>query len=415
MKWWFRQKLFTKISICLVIGIALGLILGEKVVFIKPVGDIFIRLLKMLIVPLTFFTLVAGITKMENIRSLRSVGGTTLLYYAITSMTAVIIGIIFALIIRPGKNAIGLLADDVTAKAAEFNFLDNIVTWIPTNPIQAMASTNMLQVIVFSIFIGIALLALGKNVPGLLAIVNEGSDLMIKITGFIMELAPYGILALIANMTGTLGSEMLSEVGRFILTDTIAVVFIIVFVYPLLLKTITKMSPFQFYRNIAPAMMVAAGTTSSSATLPVSMGVAAKNLGAPEKIYGFTLPLGATINMDGMAAAIGIIAVFAANLYDLAITPGLIFQFVFLGLALSIGTAGIKGGGIVMSTVLLQTLNLPLTLIPILAAVWPIIDISHTTCNVTGDLTGTTIIGSRLGALDEEVYNGNKGDVEMDD
>ncbi len=208
---------------------------------------------------------------------------------------------------------------------------------------------------------------------------------------------------------------MLSEVGRFILTDTIAVVFIIVFVYPLLLKTITKMSPFQFYRNIAPAMMVAAGTTSSSATLPVSMGVAAKNLGAPEKIYGFTLPLGATINMDGMAAAIGIIAVFAANLYDLAITPGLIFQFVFLGLALSIGTAGIKGGGIVMSTVLLQTLNLPLTLIPILAAVWPIIDISHTTCNVTGDLTGTTIIGSRLGALDEEVYNGNKGDVEMDD
>ena len=404
MKWWFRQKLFIQISICILIGIALGLILGEKVIFIKPVGDIFIRLLKMLIVPLTFFTLVSGITKMENMRSLRSVGGKTLLFYACTSLIASIIGIIAALIIRPGKNAIGLLSDGITVQETDFNFLENIVTWIPTNPIEAMASTHMLQVIVFSVIVGIGLLALGKKVSGLLTIVNEGSALMIKITEFIMELAPYGILALIANMVGTLGSKMLSEVGRFILTDTLAIIFILIFIYPLMLKTVARLKPIQFFSNVAPAMVVAASTTSSSATLPVSMGVAAKNLGAPEKIFGFTLPLGATINMDGMAAAIGVIAVFSANLYNLPITPALIFQFVFLGLALSIGTAGIKGGGIIMSTVLLQTLNLPLTLIPILAAVWPIIDIAHTTCNVTGDLTGTTIIGSRLRTIDETIY-----------
>jgi Na+/H+-dicarboxylate symporter len=167
-----------------------------------------------------------------------------------------------------------------------------------------------------------------------------------------------------------------------------------------------KLAPLRFYRNIAPAMLVAGSTTSSSATLPVSMAVADDNLGVPEKVWGFTLPLGATINMNGMAAAIGVIAVFASHLYDVPLTPALLFQFIFLGLALSIGTAGIKGGGIVMSGVLLQTLNMPLTLIPLLASLWPILDIGHTVCNVTGDLVGTSIVSSRLGILDEKVFSG---------
>jgi len=405
MRWWFRQQLFIQIFICILVGIGLGFLLGEKVSVLKPFGDIFIRLLKMLIVPLTFFTLVNGITKMENLRSLRSVGGMTLLYYIVTTFFASVIGIFVAILINPGKKAIGLLDEGKVGVTQNFNLLENIVNWVPTNPFEAMASANMLQVIVFSIIVGIGLLSLGEKVSKINNVVREGSDLMIKITEFVMQLAPYGILALIANMVGTLGSKMLSEVGRFILTDTIAVILILIFIYPTLLKLITKLNPFRFYRNIAPAMLVAASTTSSSATLPISMGIASKKLGTPERIFGFTLPLGATINMDGMAAAIGVIAVFSANLYNISITPILIFQFVFLGLALSIGTAGIKGGGIVMSTVLLQTLNLPLTLIPILAAVWPIIDISHTTCNVTGDLTGTTIIGSKLKLLEREVFN----------
>jgi Na+/H+-dicarboxylate symporter len=405
MRWWFRQQLFIQIFICILIGIGLGFILGEKVSIIKPIGDIFIRLLKMLIVPLTFFTLINGITKMENLRSLRSVGGMTLLYYIVTTFFASVIGIFVAILINPGKNAIGLLDEGKIGTTQDFNLLENIVNWVPTNPIEAMASANMLQVIVFSIIIGVGLLALGEKVSKINNIIKEGSDLMIKITEFVMQLAPYGILALIANMVGTLGSKMLSEVGRFILTDTIAVILILILIYPTMLQLLTKLNPFRFYRNIAPAMLVAASTTSSSATLPISMGIASNKLGTPERIFGFTLPLGATINMDGMAAAIGVIAVFSANLYNISITPILIFQFVFLGLALSIGTAGIKGGGIVMSTVLLQTLNLPLTLIPILAAVWPIIDISHTTCNVTGDLAGTTIIGSKLKLLNRKVFN----------
>ena len=198
---------------------------------------------------------------------------------------------------------------------------------------------------------------------------------------------------------------MLAEVGRFILTDYIGIVIMIIIVYPILLKTLGKINPIKFYRAISPAMLVAASTTSSAATLPVSMNVADKNIGIPANIYGFTLPLGATVNMDGMSIALGVIPVFACYLYDMPITLPFIVQFIFLGLMLSVGTAGVKGAGIVMSTILLQTLNMPLTLVPIFAAIWPIIDIGHTTTNITGDLVGTTVVASNIGAIDPQEFN----------
>lgn len=408
MKWWFKQQLHTQIFICIIIGIGLGFLLGPKATVIEPIGDMFIRLLKMLIVPLTFFTLISGITKMESLRSLRSVGGMTLLYYALSSLIAAVIGMGVALIFMPGKGAQGLLSSGVKIEATEYSFIESIVEWIPTNPIEAMASTNMLQIIFFSIIVGVSLLALGKKVKNMVKLIDEGADLMIKITGFVMKTAPYGILALIANMVGTMGTEILSEVGRFIIADTVAIIIILVVVYPIVIMKLGKISVLQFYKNITPAMLVAASTTSSSAALPEAMRIAQKKLGTSEKIYGFTLPLGATINMNGMAAAIGIIAVFAANLYDMPITVPLILQFVFLGLVLSIGTAGIKGAGIVMATILLQTMNLPLTLVPILAALWPLIDIAHTACNVTGDLVGTAIISSHLDDMDKDIFSGAK-------
>ncbi len=403
MTWWFRQKLFIQIAICIGLGIGLGFVMGDRVSVIAPVGDIFLRLLKMLIVPLTFFTLINGVLKMGDLRSLRSVGGRTLGYYLLTSLSAASIGMGVALVLQPGKEALGVLSEGANVETAHYRFIENLIEWIPTNPIQAMASSNMLQVIVFSLITGVTLLALGKRVEGLARLAGEGTYLMIRMTEYVMKCAPYGILALIANMVGTMSTNMLSEVGRFVLSDVVSMALILIIVYPLLLRFIGHMHPIRFYRSIAPAMLVAASTTSSSATLPVSLRIAGKNLGAPESVYGFALPLGMTINMDGMAASLGVIGVFSANLYGIQITTLLLVQFVFLGLILSIGTAGIKSSGVVMSTVLLQTLNLPLTLIPILAAVWPVIDIGHTTANVTGDLCGTALIASRMDAIDESL------------
>jgi Na+/H+-dicarboxylate symporter len=288
----------------------------------------------------------------------------------------------------------------------EFNFIENLVQWIPQNPVEALTTGNMLQIIVFAIIVGITLVAMGKKGERLVLLVSDGADLMIRITEFVIKVAPYGILALVANMVASMGFEMLREIGRFIISQYLALCFLLIFLYPILIRYFSKLSPLRFYRNISPAMLVAASTTSSGATLPVSMGVAEENLGAPEKVWGFTLPLGATVNMNGMAACIGCIAVFSCNLYDIPITTGLMFQFLFLGLALSIGAAGVKGGGIIISTILLQTIGLPtVIIIPILASIWPVLDIGNTCCNVTGDLVGTTIIASRFDMLDEQTFN----------
>ena len=413
MKWWFTRQLYIQIAIGVAIGIVLGLILGPNAEILKPIGDIFINLLQFLVVPLTFFCLIAGVTKMEDIRALRSVGSKIGIYFVLTGILSTSIGIVVALIINPGKGTTGLLSANVNVEAQKFSFMDQIIGWFPRNIVQAMAETNMLQIIIASIIIGLALLALGDRVSGLRKLANEGSELMIKITEFIMYISPYGILALVANMVGTLGTDVLAEVGRFILADYIALLIVLGLVYPIIIKFLARRNPIDFYKKISPALLVAASTTSSNATLPVSMNVANKNLGIPEKIYGFTLPLGATVNMDGMAVGLGVISVFAANLYGLPITIPLIIQFVFLGLVLSIGAAGVKGAGIVMSTILLSTLGLPLTLVPILAAIWPIIDIGHTTANIAGDLTGTTMVASQLDMVDEEIYDQVKGTSEL--
>lgn len=412
MKWWLARPLYVQIFIGVVIGIILGIIFKEDIAVIKPIGDIFLSLLQFLVVPLTIFCLIAGILKMEDIRSLRQIGFRIGIYFIITGILATAVGILVAVILNPGKGTTGILEGTEEVETVEFSFMNQIVSWFPRNIVQAMAETNMLQIIIASLIIGIALLSLGNKVNGLKRLANEGSDLMIKITEFIMYLSPIGILALVANMVGTLGTDLLKEVGRFIIADYIGLLIVLGIVYPLIIKLLARRNPFVFYKKVSPSLLVAASTTSSNATLPVSMNIARKSLGIPEKVYGFTLPLGATVNMDGMAVGLGVISVFAANLYGLEITLSLILQFVFLGLVLSIGAAGVKGAGIIMSTILLSTLGLPLTLVPILAAIWPIIDIGHTTTNITGDLTGTMMVASQLDMVDEAVYEGL---IELDD
>lgn len=362
----------------------------------------------MLIVPLTFCTLISGMTKMEDIKNLKSVGGRIIIYYTATTMIAASIGMIVALIMNPGKEAAGILAQGSEVEVQEFSFIQNIVSWVPENIITAMNETNMLQIIFFAIFFGTVLLILGERVKTLINVVDQCTDVMIKMTELVMKFAPYGILALIAKMVTSLEGTMIKEVGKFILTDYIGLVLILLLAYPTLLKLFAKIKPNKFYKAVSPAMLVAASTTSSNATLPVSMRVARENLKVTEKIYGFTLPLGATVNMDGMANALGVIGVFAFNIYNVPITFTSVFQFVFLGLVLSTGCAGVKGAGIVMSSILLKSLNLPLDLVPIFAAIWPIIDIGHTTLNITGDLTGTAIVSASLGEMNVEEFNNSQ-------
>jgi Na+/H+-dicarboxylate symporter len=406
MRWWFKRPLYLQIAVCMALGIALGLSLGSQTKALKPVGDIFLRLLSMLVVPLTFFTLIAGMTKLESLRTLRSIGGWIVLYYAVSSVIAAAVGVAVALAARPGREAAGLLDAGVKIEAVRLDFWDQIVSWFPANPVEAMSQGNLFQVIVFALIVGAALLALGERVRTLARLADEAAALMIKVTDIVMKTAPYGILALVANMVGSLNMKMLKDVVRFVGADVAGQLVLLLLFYPAIIRLLGRLPVGRFYRHAAPALFVAASTTSSAATLPVAMTVAGRPMGIQEKLWGFSLPLGATMNQNGMAVAVGVIAVFAANLYGIALTPALLGQFVFLGLVLSAGTAGVKGSGIVISGILLQTLNMPLTLIPLLASLWPILDVGHTTANVAGDLVGTAAVGNRLGLLDRERFRG---------
>ncbi|MFH2093262.1 MAG: dicarboxylate/amino acid:cation symporter [Pseudomonadota bacterium] len=406
LKRWFEISLSKRIILMLVLGVITGLVLGADAIILKPIGDLFIRLLKMLIVPLVLFTVTAGVTKMDSANSLKKIGGFIFSYYGITSFMAATIGTIVALIFRPGLGVQGILGDAGKINVAKYSVVESLLNWVPTNPVEAMVSMNMLQIIFFSIILGLALLILGKKASLITQFVNQGADVVIRLTEMVMEVAaPFGIFALVAILAGTLGEKMMFAVAKFIVADFLAILAMILFVYPVLIKLVGRLSVKQVYKNMAPAMVVAATTTSSAATLPVSMKIAEK-MGISERIFGFTLPIGCTMNMDGFAAALGVISVFALDIFQKPLNVSTIFMIIYLGLILSIGAAGVKGAGIVMSAVLFEALGLPLTLIPILAAVWPIIDIAHTTCNVTGDITGTVICASRFGEINEDLIHG---------
>ena len=407
MRWWLKRPLYVQIFVGLVVGAALGWLLGPRASVLKPVGDIFIRLLTMLIAPLTFFTLTSGLTRLENARAFRNLGGLILLFYALFSLIAAALGVGLGLLVGPGREAVGLLDAGAKVEVPSLNIGETLVGWFPQNPVEAFAQGNMLQVIVFALFVGIGLLAVGKKAESLVRLVRDGSDLMIIITGFVMKTAPYGILALVANMVASLNGRMLREVGRFLAADITSMLVLLIIFYPLVLRFVGRLGPLRFYQHAAPAILVAGSTTSSGASLPAAMTVTDK-MGVPENIWGFSLPLGATINQNGMAAACGVIAVFAANLYAVPLRPALLLQFIFLGLVLSFGTAGVKGAGVVVSGILLQTLHMPLTLIPILASLWPIIDIGHTVCNVTGDIVATAVVARRMDLLDQRSFDGQE-------
>ncbi len=404
MKFWKKLSLGKKILIGIVIGLIIGFASPEAAEFISPLGDIFLRLLKMLIVPLVFFSITSGICKMGNVKQLRSVGLRYVAWIAVSAVIASIVGVIGALIVQPGKGTTEFLAAAEAVEAAAYSFIDNVIGWFPTNIVESMYNANLLQIIMFTLFLGVALLALGERVSGLVKIIDQCSDTMLKITEYVIGFSPFGIMSLIATLVSTMSGAMMAEVIKFIVLDNVCGI-ILLALYPVIAAALGKVNPMRLVKKVLPAILVAASTSSSAATLPVSIKVCDEKLGIPENIYGFTLPLGNTCGMTGFAMFIGMCCIFASNLYGFEVSFASIVQFVFLGLILSIGAAGVKGAGVVMSGVLLESLGMPLTLIPILAAIWPAIDPCHTTLNNAGDLVGTVIVSRSLDKMDMDVFN----------
>ncbi len=408
MKAWKNIPLYIKIFILMLIGAVVGYIVGPDIAVVSFLGDIYIALLKMLVVPLVFFSLVCGVTQLADPKEFGKLGGSIMIYYLVTTLFAAAAGVILALIVSPGSDAEGILgmANEVTY--TEYSLGKTILSWIPQNIVSSMANMDMIPVIVFAILFGLCLVMIGDKKKPIVDFFEAGNEAMLKMTGMVMEIAPYGIFFLTANMVGTIGTKMLIVGAKFVLADYCGLLLMLLVVYPLLLKLVGKLSPIQFYKNASPAMIMAAGTTSSNATLPVSMSCAGDNMGIDEKLYGFSLPLGATVNMDGFSVALGIISVTALQIYGVPLTAGIVLKAVFMGLVLSVGAPGVKGTAVVMSAVLFQALGLPMGMLPLIGAIWPVVDIGHTCTNVTSDIVGAAVVGSKLGLMNKDVFYARK-------
>jgi Na+/H+-dicarboxylate symporter len=409
-----RMPLANKVLIALITGIAFGLIAHGffpaqfNDFFVKwiltPVGNVFLRGIKMIVVPLVLCSLISGAASMGDIKKLGRVGGKILSYYVLTTALAVTIALIFANLFNPGMGLSMPLPTEY--KAAEIPFIMDVFTnMIPTNPIESLVKGDMLQIIIFAILFGISITLIGEPAKPLLGVINQANDIMIKIIGIVMHVAPYGVFALISKALIAQGLDLLLPLLKYTFIILFVLLIQMLLVYGFALKILGKVSPIKFYKKYWTVMVVAFSTSSSNATIPVNLDTCQKKLGAPESISSFTIPLGATVNMDGTAIMQGVAAIFIAQLFsvDLGFTQQLLI--ILTATLASIGTAGVPGAGIVMLAMVLQQVGIPLEGIAIVLSVDRIIDMCRTVVNITGDAVGTVIVANSEKELDIDVYN----------
>jgi len=395
------MKLFQKVLIGFVLGAILGAIWGPGIVWIKPVGTIFISLLKMLIIPLIFATLVVGVASIAEPKKLGRVAGKTIAYYLVTTAFAIIIGLLLGNIFQPGAGMNLVLEGPVKEAAGAPSLIDTIVNLIPKNPAGAMAEGNVLQVIVFALFFGYAMTKAGEKGKAVLKFFEGFAETMYKLTGTVMGFAPYGVFALIATTVGTHGLSVLVPFAKLIFAVYLGIIIHAVVVYSGMVSIIAKMSPAKFFKGFSEASLLAFSTCSSSATLPVSMRVAQDNLGVSPTVSSFVQPLGATINMDGTALYQGVCALFVAQAYGIPLGFGAQLTILLTALLASIGTAGVPGAGLVMLTMVLTSVGLPLEGVALIAGIDRILDMARTSLNVTGDAACAVVVAKTEGELVE--------------
>lgn len=424
-----RIPLHTQIIIGLILGAIYGVIainsqgaISFTGDYIKPVGEIFIRGLKMIAAPIVLASLIVGIANIGSISKLSRIGGKTIALYLITTTIATTIGLLAVNLIKPGKILPVEIRDELMAKysaqaetsAREAGRLQDqgpvqpLVEMVPENIFQAMTdNSSLLQVVLFAVIFGIALLQIPREKSKPVVAFFDGlNDIIIKIIGFIMLLAPYGVFALIASLVVDLAKDDPQNIWKILyaelwygLTVLSGLAVLLLLIYPLLFKIFTKVSYLDFFRGIRPAQLLAFSTSSSSATLPVTMKQVEEELGVSEEVSSFVLPLGATINMDGTSLYQSVAAVFIAQALGMGLTIGDQLMIVLTAVLASIGSAGVPGAGIVMLVIVLEAIGIPSAGIALIVAPDRILDMCRTLVNVTGDASVAMVVASTEGEL----------------
>ncbi|MCH9609164.1 MAG: Proton/sodium-glutamate symport protein [Chlamydiales bacterium] len=399
------MKLWKKMLLGLVLGTLSGIFLKERAEYLKPFGTVFLSLLNMVVVLLVFSSMTAGVTSINDVRKLGRVGLKTLLMYLGTTAIAILLGLIAAKLFNPGRG-IGLAHDNVAINIDETpELLNMFLALVPSNPVGALANGHILQVIVFSIFLGLGINFAGEKGKPLAKLLDSLSEVMFMITGMVMSLAPYGIFAIMAWVAGTFGVAILVPLLKLLLAHYLTCIVLLVVVYGGILMFLAKVRVGPFVKGMTDAITLAASTTSSSATLPATLHCVEENLGVSKGIASFILPLGSTVNMNGTAIFQGIAAVFISQAYGIELGWENLLVIVVTATMSAIGCAGIPGGGIVTLSIVLGSVGLPLEGIAIVAGIDRVRDIIGTVVNVLGDGIVSVYVAKSEGELDEEQYN----------
>jgi Na+/H+-dicarboxylate symporter len=408
-----KLGLGTKVFIGFIIGIILGLIFKEKILIVKPIGDIFLTLIKMIVVPLIFFSITSGIFSIGDVQKLKRIGTKTLVYYIGTTLLAGCIGLLIAHLFKPGEGInIAKIEASTEYEASEIpTFGETILGLFPSNPVQALATGNLMQIIIFSLFLGISIVLIGKKSETLKKIFNEGTEAMYKMTNIVMSFSPIGVAALMACTIGEYGLKIFGPLGKFILVDYIGLISVILLMYLAMLKFIAKFPLSKFFKSIGKIWVVTASTTSSSGTLPVTISVTKEDYKVKEELAQFTLPIGATMNMNGAVVYYSAAVIFVSQIYGIDMSIGQQLLIILMTTLISVGSPGIPGGGIVMTIMLLTTLGLPMEIVGMIAGIYRIIDMGHTTLNVTGDVVSTLCIARSENMIEDEQLKPLKEDV----
>lgn len=405
LKTWLGIALWKRVLGALALGIVAGFVLGEDAESIRWIGDLFIRAIKMLIVPLIFFSLVSGIAALGDLKKLGSVGGKALMLFVFTALASISLGLTLGTIFQPGMGLdISLVEGADIVPPPDMSWTDRLLDMIPENPVMTMAEGQILPLIIFAVLVGVSLLMAGEEAEPIVKFVDAGAAVMQKMTMIVMELTPFGVFALMAWVTGTFGFEALLPLATMVGLNYAGCFIIILLVYPMILRFIAKLPVLDFYRGIFDAQAVAFSTASSNAALPVTLRCVQRNLGVSRSVSSFVVALGATINMNGTAMYLGLVALFGAQLYGIELTMTSYLLIALTATLGSVGAAGIPGSGLIMMSLVLTAIGVPLETIAFVAGINHIMDMMRTMTNVTGDATVAVAVGHMAGEIDVEEY-----------
>ena len=422
-----KMGLTARIMIGMVLGVVLGLtlqaILGKNKEILIPLGlfdlpikgffvdglfhiggQIFIASLKMLVVPLVFISLVCGTCSLSDPKKLGRLGGKSIGLYLITTAIAITVAITLALLIAPGGGVEIPNSASFDAKQAP-TLVQVIINMFPTNPIDAMANGNMLQIIVFALLFGIAMALSGDAGARLATVFEDLNTVVLKLVTLLMNVAPYGVFCLMAKLFTTIDMGLIAELGKYFMVVLAALLIHAFINYSILFKLLTGLSPIIFLKKMKDACMFAFSTSSSSATMPVTLETATKKLGAHNSVASFTIPLGATINMDGTAIMQGVATVFIAQVFGVDLTINDYLMVILTATLASVGTAGVPGVGLIMLAMVLNQVGLPVEGIALIIGVDRLLDMTRTAVNVTGDCMVTCAVAKSENEFDIDVFN----------